>query len=298
MNQTNADQFADQSANPRIDPSVARRAATLSLNRIAVAIVLALCASARAEITFFESESYAGRTFTAQYSVDNFREYGFNDRSSSVVVLGERWEVCADVRFQGRCVVLRPGRYPSLDTMGLGDRISSARALEWQARVQETEYAPPADAAYDNRRRNQEALFDAPVSSTRAVMRGPEQRCWVEKRDVQVQNNPNAGVGGAIAGALVGGVLGHQIGGGVGKELATAGGAVGGAVLGANLGRGYGGSSTKTQDIQHCNSTPGPAQPEYWDVSYSFRGRNHQVQMVQAPGATVTVNAAGEPRTR
>jgi len=47
--------------------------------------------------------------------------------ASSAVVSGEPWEVCDGEEFSGRCVVLKPGRYPSLDKVGMNNRISSAR---------------------------------------------------------------------------------------------------------------------------------------------------------------------------
>jgi hypothetical protein len=34
----------------------------------------------------------------------------------------------------------------------------------------------------------------------------------------------------------------------------------------------------------------------YWDVTYVFRGVTHRAQLARAPGATITVNARGEPR--
>jgi len=33
-------------------------------------------------------------------------------------------------------------------------------------------------------------------------------------------------------------------------------------------------------------------------VTYSFRGEQHRVQMSSPPGATILVNADGEPRTQ
>ena len=36
--------------------------------------------------------------------------------------------------------------------------------------------------------------------------------------------------------------------------------------------------------------------PEYWDVTYDFRGQTHHMQTTYPPGATVTVNRLGEPR--
>ena len=36
--------------------------------------------------------------------------------------------------------------------------------------------------------------------------------------------------------------------------------------------------------------------PHFWDVTYTFRGIEHQVQMNQPPQSTIIVNADGEPR--
>jgi uncharacterized protein YcfJ len=41
---------------------------------------------------------------------------------------------------------------------------------------------------------------------------------------------------------------------------------------------------------------PSQAKPDYWDVTYTFRGQEHHVQMVTPPGRTITVNRLGEPR--
>ena len=111
-----------------------------------------------------------------------------------------------------------------------------------------------------------------------------------------VENRDGNKVGGAIAGALIGGILGHQVGGGAGKDLATVGGAVAGAAVGSNLARNSGGQEVRTQDVQRCVNEPSQAHPAYWDVSYTFRGQQHRVQMMSAPGSTITVNSQGEPR--
>lgn len=245
-----------------------------------------------AQVTFYEHEGFRGRAFTADQSVDDFRRLGFNDRASSVVVLGERREVCDDVGYGGRCVVLLPGQYPSLAAMGLNDRISSERPLRGNIRGGDYRYAPVPQPAYDNRRRDGERLFQVPVSSVRAIMGTPQQRCWTERQQVNQGVQPN--IPGALVGALIGGVLGHQVGGGRGKDIATAGGAVAGAAVGAGVGGGYGG--VQTQDVQRCSTVPASAQPAYWDVSYNFRGQEHRVQMTTPPGPTITVNRQGEPR--
>ena len=249
------------------------------------------------QVVFYEGENFQGRSFTAQNQIDDFTRYGFNDMASSAVVLGDRWEACENVRFGGRCVVMRPGRYPSLQTMGMTNRVSSVRAVNYDANVNDSRYAPLPTAVYDNRRRNDERLYEVNVTSVRAVVGPAEQRCWMERQPVaQAPATGNANVGGAILGALIGGVLGHQVGGGVGKDLATAGGAVAGGVLGSKVGRNNSGQAAVGQDVQRCTTDTAQTAPAYWDVTYNFRGQEHRVQMTSAPGPTITVNGQGEPR--
>jgi uncharacterized protein YcfJ len=89
-------------------------------------------------------------------------------------------------------------------------------------------------------------------------------------------------------------VLGHQVGGGRGRDVATAGGAVAGAAIGSNVGRGDGG--VYDRDVQRCENVSSNARPDYWDVTYNFRGIEHRVQLNGPPGPTIAVNADGEPR--
>jgi len=276
--------------------------------RTALAVAgVAIAAQAAAQVTFYEREGFEGRSFTAEKEIRNLERYGFNDRASSVVVIGARWEVCEDVRFGGQCVVLRPGRYPSLAAMGLNDRVASVRTVSRNARIDDSRYAPAPAAASDRyapapaatneyRRRNNERLYEANVTSVRAVVGPPEQRCWVEQEQVP-QERSKLNVPGAVAGAVIGGILGHQIGNGRGQDIATVGGAVAGGAVGANVGRDRSGQPAQTQDVQRCENVPSQAQTDHWDVTYTFRGQEHRVQMTDRPGRTVTVNERGEPRT-
>lgn len=248
----------------------------------------------RPQVTFYEHDGFAGRSFTTEKDVKNFRRYGFNDRASSVVVIGERWEACENTRYSGRCVILRPGRYASLSAMGLNDRVTSVREVAMNVRIDDRRYAPAPVPFYDSRRRHEEQFYTADVTSVRAVVGPPQQRCWVEQQQV-AQPASGYNVPGAVIGAVLGGVLGHQVGGGRGKDLATVGGVVAGAAVGANVGGG--GQQAATQDVQRCESVPSQASPEFWDVTYNFRGQEHRVQMTTPPGRTLTVNAQGEPRT-
>ena len=251
---------------------------------------LAIATQAAAQVTFYESPGFGGQSFTADRPIHNFDGLGFNDRASSAIVNGGQWEVCEHANFGGQCVVLRPGQYDSLAQIGMNDRISSVRPLGGMAHAQPAPPVAAAAPAYDYRRRPNERLFEADVISVRAVVGPPEQRCWIEREQVQERGGPN--VPGAIAGAVIGGIIGHQIGGGRGQDVATVGGAVGGAAVGANVGRGGG---VYTQDVQRCREVSS-RHPEFWDVTYRFNGQEHRVQMNAPPGRTILVNRDGEPR--
>ncbi len=242
-----------------------------------------------AQVTFYQQEHFGGQSFTTDQGVINFQSQNFNDRASSVMVTGGQWEVCEDARFGGRCAILREGRYPSLAAVGLNNRISSARLV--------SNATPNAVVGSDYRQRDNERLFEANVTSVRAVVGTPEQRCWVEKEQIPASES-NANLPAAIAGALIGGILGHQVGGGTGKDLATVGGAIAGAAVGNTVGRNGSTEPAATRDVQRCENVTGQARPQYWDVTYNFRGVDHRIQMTSAPGPTVTVNAQGEPRAQ
>lgn len=170
------------------------------------------------QIAFFEHGGFQGRAFQASSDVSSFRQFGFNDRASSVIVLGERWEACEHDGFNGRCVILRPGRYPSLGAMGLNDTLSSVRPVSPGMRYDEVRYAPIPEPVYDWRRRPQERFHEAQVISAQAVFAGPQQqRCWIERDRVTVEHRHEPNVGGAVVGGILGGILGHQIDRGQGR---------------------------------------------------------------------------------
>lgn len=253
--------------------------------------LLAISGHVAAQITFYEHERFGGRSFTSQGQLKNLQRKDFDEMASSVVVSGRDWELCEQQNYGGRCVILRPGNYLSLSSMGLNERISSARPLTPGRRLDNSNYGPPPSTVYDARRRGNERLFEAEVTSVHAVMRQEKQRCWVEQREGP---HSDSNVPASLMGALIGGVLGHQVGNGRGRDLATAGGAVAGAVVGSNLASER---SSPMQNVEHCTQQGDNRSPEYWDVGYRFGGQEHRIQMNSAPGRTIIVNRQGEPRT-
>ena len=254
----------------------------------ALAAILLAQATA-AQIVLYDQEGLRGHVFTIDGPANNLDRTPFNDRAASAVVERGLWEVCEDAYYQGRCVTLRPGQYPSLGSFDLNNRISSVRPVQGTPHYAAPQPAPPPP--YEYYPHHGEDLYQANVVAVREVLGSPEQRCWVEQQQVVKQNQPN--IPGAVIGGVLGGVLGHQIGSGRGNDVATAVGAVGGAYVGSNVNRG---SQVETQNVQRCEPIPGSAKTEYWDVTYTFQGVEHRAQLAFQPGPTITVNGAGEPR--
>jgi len=263
-----------------------------TLKPLVAAAALACAGQALAQVTFYEGEGFRGRALAANRTINNFADIGFNDRASSVIVENGRWQVCEDAAFRGRCVVLRRGSYDSLRGMGLENRISSVRPVNNDGRYAAYDQPEPLPApTYEYRQRPNERTFDAPVTSVRAVVGPPEQRCWTEHQPSAERRDLN--VPGGIIGGVLGGIIGHQIGGGSGQTVATIGGAVAGGALGANVDRLKDPQSGR--DVRRCENVAA-GQPQYYDVTYNFRGVDHHVQMASQPGPTIVVNRDGEPR--
>jgi uncharacterized protein YcfJ len=242
---------------------------------------------ATGDVVFFEHPGFRGRSLGTSSQIDNLVQYGFNDRASSVVVFEHRWEICEHGEFGGRCMILRPGRYPDLRSMGMNDLITSVRRVRHEDNFEDNRYAPQPQPAYDWRRRPQEYVEAVPIESVHVVYAAPQQQCWVEQSAAPA----NARTGGAIVGGLIGGILGHQIGGNGDRTATTAGGAVAGAVIGSQLARG----ADQPQQVTRCTSVPSQA-PDHYDIAYWYHGVQHHVQTTQPPGQTIVVNGNGEPR--
>lgn len=80
-----------------------------------------------AGITVYENPDFRGRSVTFRDEIADLREYGLNDRITSLELDGNQaWEVCRDVHFAGGCRVFT-GSIDDLRDEGWNDRISSMR---------------------------------------------------------------------------------------------------------------------------------------------------------------------------
>lgn len=80
-------------------------------------------------ITVYDDVNFQGAPFTFRNGIADLREFGLNDRISSLqVTAGESWEVCENTNFSGRCVIVS-GSDRDLRPRGWNDRISSIRPV-------------------------------------------------------------------------------------------------------------------------------------------------------------------------
>ncbi len=103
----------------------------MKIARLSSSTAFALCfaaGSALAQVALYEHDNYGGQVFRSGNNVPNLADTGFNDKASSVVVRNGQWQLCSDANFRGTCVTLNPGEYPSLNAMGLNDKVSSLRS--------------------------------------------------------------------------------------------------------------------------------------------------------------------------
>lgn len=86
-------------------------------------------AATAGELQLFSREDFRGqRVVIADGAANNFVDFGFNDRASSLVVRSGTWELCEHRDFQGQCAVFERGEYP--DLRRFNNNFSSAREIE------------------------------------------------------------------------------------------------------------------------------------------------------------------------
>jgi beta/gamma crystallin len=88
---------------------------------------LVIGAQAFAQVNLYEHDYFRGAVVVVKRPAGNLERYNFNNRASSAIISGEAWELCDQPGFSGRCVVLQPGTYESLEEMN--DSVTSMRPL-------------------------------------------------------------------------------------------------------------------------------------------------------------------------
>jgi hypothetical protein len=89
------------------------------------AVLAPVCGAA--DLTLYTDADFQGRPLNVVIDLKQLNSLNFNDRASSLVIEKDAWILCSDEEFAGKCVTLEPGRYESLEAMGLDDEITSVR---------------------------------------------------------------------------------------------------------------------------------------------------------------------------
>jgi hypothetical protein len=103
---------------------ISRLTQTISL--LTATTVLAAAAHA-GEVTLYTDDNFGGQSVTLRGATPDLVAFGFNDRTSSVIVRSGTWELCEHAGFQGHCITLQRGEYRRLQ--GFNDVVSSAREV-------------------------------------------------------------------------------------------------------------------------------------------------------------------------
>jgi hypothetical protein len=80
-----------------------------------------------ADLTLYADDDYQGRALNVVIDERSLSVRNFDKRASSVVVEKGAWVLCNGEDYSGECVTLEPGRYPSLQAMGLDNAVTSVR---------------------------------------------------------------------------------------------------------------------------------------------------------------------------
>jgi hypothetical protein len=80
-----------------------------------------------AELTLYADDDYQGRALGVVIDERTLGVLNFDKRASSVVVENNAWTLCTGEEYTGQCITLEPGRYASLQALGLDNAITSVR---------------------------------------------------------------------------------------------------------------------------------------------------------------------------
>ena len=80
-----------------------------------------------ADLTLYADDDYQGRAVGVVIDERQLGVLNFDKKASSVVVEGGAWVLCSGEEYSGECITLEPGRYASLQALGLDNAVTSVR---------------------------------------------------------------------------------------------------------------------------------------------------------------------------
>ena len=83
--------------------------------------------AAAADLTLYTDDDYQGRALGVVIDERELGVLNFDKRASSVVIEHGAWTLCSGEDYTGQCITLEPGRYASLQALGLDNAVTSVR---------------------------------------------------------------------------------------------------------------------------------------------------------------------------
>jgi hypothetical protein len=84
-------------------------------------------ARSAADIVLYAAHEYAGASQPLDESQSDLHADALQGKATSTVIAAGTWELCQDTFYRGQCVTLGPGKYPSLEELGLTHGVGSVR---------------------------------------------------------------------------------------------------------------------------------------------------------------------------
>jgi hypothetical protein len=79
------------------------------------------------DIVLYAANEYAGASQPLDESQTDLHADALQGKATSTVIASGTWELCQDTFYRGQCVTLGPGKYPSLEELGLTHGVGSVR---------------------------------------------------------------------------------------------------------------------------------------------------------------------------
>ena len=84
-------------------------------------------AQSAGDIVLYAANEYAGASQPLDESQTDLHADALQGKATSTVIAAGTWELCQDTFYRGQCVTLGPGKYPSLQELGLTHGVGSVR---------------------------------------------------------------------------------------------------------------------------------------------------------------------------
>jgi hypothetical protein len=83
-----------------------------------------------ASVVLYAGNDYSGGSRGIDEPQTELESAPFHGAAISAVIARGRWNLCSDAGFKGECVTLGPGKYPSLESLGLDRGAASVRPAD------------------------------------------------------------------------------------------------------------------------------------------------------------------------